>query len=285
MYYRGSLSNLIRQDAQYVYQLWPSNGNIILAFGTCITGRVPILILVSLACVLVPFGSLIHTRMSHDDGLASRPFVFLSIWVTITIIMILKVALSDPGIIPRRALLDRLFQQTPTSLDDLDPFRNYPGSEFCHTCEIHRPPGASHCADCNNCVLGFDHHCPILNNCIGQRNYPYFLALIPCVIFLMVSFMFQIKFPSSADTPNDHGAIYDWIVGGSYFIAVSCFFLLMGLLSYHAWLIFWVGTTTKNHLRGRLDRKISIVERLQGLDSLIHLRAPAWHARVIALEP
>merc|ERR1712070_350162 len=50
------------------------------------------------------------------------------------------------------------------------------GYRWCRTCRIIRPPRASHCPDCDNCVLRFDHHCPFVNNCVGQRNYHFFVG-------------------------------------------------------------------------------------------------------------
>ena len=44
----------------------------------------------------------------------------------------------------------------------------------CITCNIIRPPGASHCRICDNCVLGFDHHCYYISNCVGKRNHKFF---------------------------------------------------------------------------------------------------------------
>ena len=48
----------------------------------------------------------------------------------------------------------------------------------CTTCDIVRPPYASHCRFCNTCVYRFDHHCTIVNQCIGLRNHRAFVLLL-----------------------------------------------------------------------------------------------------------
>jgi len=274
MYFSGSSRNLYRHEKGRLYEFWPSNGNRILCRGICITGNQPILLLVALACAIFPFVSFITSRVP-DEGEEQTPMsvVFLTIWFLLTITMILKVSLTDPGIIPRRPIMSMISKARGREDEDCDVFIDVEGATFCHTCEIHRPPGASHCSDCNNCVLGFDHHCAVLNNCVGQRNYPYFVALLPCIFMLTISFVFQIKFPHEGEPPKSEPPILIQIILDlSVAIAFLAFILVVALMTYHAWLLIWAKKTTKSHLTGRGMEHSSIKDRLSGADALFDLR-------------
>lgn len=86
--------------------------------------------------------------------------------------------LSDPGILPRKAINRSNISQTISDFFFLKRFKIvhlgiYKKIKNCGTCGIIRPFRSNHCADCNNCVEKFDHHCPWLGNCVAKRNYKY----------------------------------------------------------------------------------------------------------------
>lgn len=49
---------------------------------------------------------------------------------------------------------------------------------YCVTCNVWRPPRASHCALCGHCMARFDHHCGVVGACIARGNHRYFAFLL-----------------------------------------------------------------------------------------------------------
>lgn len=206
---------------------------------------------------------------------------------------------SDPGIIPRREVIlatgiaerlkeelgyDVLGEQATTlteeelnRADGMVPveLRNQ-GFRWCSTCRIVRPPRASHCPDCDNCVMRFDHHCPFVNNCVGQRNYLFFfgfttsvcclaLAVIPTLLWYLVvgvgmnrdSADSKVGFSEIDTGPLTQGILITLAVAGG-----GAALFVFALWVYHIFLI-CSGLTTKEHWRGR--RGGPAKDRLPGL--------------------
>lgn len=265
MWHAGGSSVAYSPHSVPLYRIWPSQGNMILFWGLCITGRHPIVLVLVLLCAIVPYSSFVSNTPVED--LYTGSVLFLTIWFILTLLLILRVALSDPGVIPRRDIAEKLYGQ---NLSLVDPYSSVSGAVFCHTCQIHRPLDASHCIDCDNCVMGFDHHCVVLNNCIARRNYPYFLGLLFSIFFYTVSFFFQVRFPGSHDVSVP--AVMRFIASFSIFLAVLIFIFVFSLMCFHLYLIFCAKTTTKNIIRNRHSDELSIWDRLNGGDALFDLR-------------
>ncbi|CEP61448.1 palmitoyltransferase ERF2 LALA0_S03e03092g [Lachancea lanzarotensis] len=111
----------------------------------------------------------------------------------------IKTATGDPGMLPRNLHVPSVGNnfEIPQeyhniiTLPSAHPEGRTLDVKYCTTCRIWRPPRASHCPNCDACILMHDHHCIWTNNCIGQRNYRYFLtflaASVVCAILCIIA--------------------------------------------------------------------------------------------------
>mmetsp|Transcript_22331 Transcript_22331/g.49423 ORF Transcript_22331/g.49423 Transcript_22331/m.49423 type:complete len:374 (-) Transcript_22331:90-1211(-) len=211
-----------------------------------------------------------------------------------TVSCLLMACCTDPGVLPRRGVItatgteknlstvlgyNPLGVGTPTFQKELDGKGMVPddlarqGYRWCHTCHIVRPPRASHCPECDNCVLRFDHHCPFVNNCVGQRNYPFFFSFTSSVCILAILVLPSLAYfymgMSGAGTSSGPQMSGGDVIG--YVVIVVCclaglaFMALGSLWLYHVFLMSQ-GKTTKEHLKG--------AKQMQGVESEPMLCAP-----------
>lgn len=129
--------------------------------------------------------------------------VVAGVLLAFTLLFLFRTSFSDPGILPRASGDEALFNDrgADSSVDINETStqtRNPPRTKdvlvngetvklkYCFTCKIFRPPRASHCSMCDNCIERFDHHCPWVGNCVGKRNYKYFYLMIFTITLLCI---------------------------------------------------------------------------------------------------
>ncbi|XP_071136575.1 palmitoyltransferase ZDHHC9-like isoform X7 [Mytilus edulis] len=183
-----------------------------------------------------------------------------------------RTSFSDPGVIPRAS---------PDEAADIEkkievPNTTSPGTyrppprtkeviikgqvvklKYCFTCKIFRPPRASHCSFCDNCVERFDHHCPWVGNCVGRRNYRYFylfiLSLSILCIYIFACVLTHLILRSKDD--NFLHAMRD--SPASIVEAIICFFSvwsIIGLAGFHTYLASSEQTTNED-IKGSYSAK------------------------------
>lgn len=186
--------------------------------------------------------------------------------------MLLRTSFSDPGVMPR-ALPDEASyiemeieaangsvpqgQRPPPRIKNVQINNQLVKLKYCYTCKIFRPPRASHCSICDNCVERFDHHCPWVGNCVGKRNYRYFylfvlsLSLLTIYIFAfdIVHLVLRSLKDGFLDTlKNTPGTVLEVVI---------CFFTLwsvVGLAGFHTYLVA-LNQTTNEDIKGSWSGK------------------------------
>ncbi|XP_071018844.1 palmitoyltransferase ZDHHC14-like [Oncorhynchus clarkii lewisi] len=186
--------------------------------------------------------------------------------------MLFRASFSDPGVLPRATPDEAadLERQIDASNGPSGPGYRPPPRirevvingqtvklKYCFTCKIFRPPRASHCSLCDNCVERFDHHCPWVGNCVGKRNYRFFYLFILSLSFLTV-FIFAFVITHVILRSNRTGflsALKD--SPASVLEVLVCFFSvwsIMGLSGFHTYLIS-SNQTTNEDIKGSWSTK------------------------------
>lgn len=186
--------------------------------------------------------------------------------------MLLRASFSDPGVLPRATPDEAadLERQIDASNGPSGPgYRPPPRTreveingqtvklKYCFTCKIFRPPRASHCSLCDNCVDRFDHHCPWVGNCVGRRNYRFFYLFILSLSFLtLFIFAFVITHVILRSNRTSFlSALKD--SPASVLEVVVCFFSvwsIVGLSGFHTYLI-GSNQTTNEDIKGSWSSK------------------------------
>ncbi|TNM99111.1 hypothetical protein fugu_013675 [Takifugu bimaculatus] len=176
--------------------------------------------------------------------------VFAALLFLFVMAMLLRTSFSDPGVLPRALPEEASFiemeieaanvnvpagQRPPPRIRNVQINNQIVKLKYCYTCKIFRPPRASHCSICDNCVDRFDHHCPWVGNCVGKRNYRYFY-LFTMSLSLLTIYIFT----------------FDIV-----HVLLVCFFTLwsvVGLTGFHTYLIS-LNQTTNEDIKGSWSGK------------------------------
>ncbi|KAF2305364.1 hypothetical protein GH714_004296 [Hevea brasiliensis] len=196
-----------------------------------------------------------------------------SIFTILDLVFLFLTSSRDPGIVCRNSRppeSDEAFDAATPSMEWVNgrtPHLKLPRTKdvmvnghtvkvkYCDTCLLYRPPRASHCSICNNCIQRFDHHCPWVGQCIGVRNYRFFFMFIStATILCMCVFVFSWIHILSR---KEHlwKAISQEILCD--FLIVYCFvavWFVGGLTIFHSYLV-CTNQTTYENFRYRYDKK------------------------------
>ncbi|XP_043690409.1 probable protein S-acyltransferase 4 isoform X1 [Telopea speciosissima] len=211
-----------------------------------------------------------------SDQILWYPVLAVGLVVTFLDLMFLFLTSGrDPGIVPRNSRppeLDEAFEGNTPSMEWVNgrnPHMRLPRTKdvvvnghvikvkYCDTCLLYRPPRASHCSICNNCVQRFDHHCPWVGQCIGVRNYRFFFLFISSSTFLCI-YVFSFSWVNILREKHNDSL---WKTMSKEIICVIlivyCFIAVWfvgGLTIFHFYLI-CTNQTTYENFRYRYDKK------------------------------
>jgi len=260
------------------WQVFPGK-NTFFCDGRLMMGRqagifyVTVLLVIGTSCLFFIFDC---PDLTHE-GTPAIPVVSGVLFIFV-LSNLLKTSLTDPGIIPRASLAEAEFiereneqpgagaggaySRPPPRAKEIMVKGQPVKLKYCFTCKIFRPPRASHCSICDNCVERFDHHCPWVGNCVGKRNYRYFYLFLVSLSFHAV-FMFTCSLTHlvliSKKMEGKNAQFLEAIKSSpaSIIVCVICFFSIwsiIGLAGFHTYLTS-NNLTTNEDIKGAYSNK------------------------------
>ncbi|CAA2983888.1 probable S-acyltransferase 1 [Olea europaea subsp. europaea] len=212
-------------------------------------------------------------RIKEVDFLYGHIVLIIGFVLTVLDLMFLfMTSARNPGIVPRNSWLPEFDESSYSSssvdwINGASPDIKLPRTKdvfvnghiakvkYCDTCFLYRPPRASHCSICNNCVQRFDHHCPWVGQCIGLRNYREYILFISTSTILCI-YVFTFTLVNTLKEPGSMWGILSRDIM-SVVLLVYCFIAVWfvgGLSVFHFYLI-CTNQTTYENFRYRYDKK------------------------------
>lgn len=273
--------DLGKPEPKKLYQVWRGSNRFFfggrLVFGPDVASLFLSTLLIVGPSIAFCVKILFITRQQLRENKNAVPWyavlVVAIVLIMLDIFFLFLTSSRDPGIVPRNSKppeCDETIDINTPSMEWVNgrtPHLKLPRSKdvivnghavrvkFCDTCLLYRPPRASHCSICNNCVQNFDHHCPWVGQCIGIRNYRFFYMFISTST-LLCAFIFGVSWYNII---NRKGTLWKAISSDylSDFLILYCFVTIWfvgGLSVFHFYLI-GTNQTTYENFRYRYDKK------------------------------